>query len=75
MQVHDDPVPDMITAINNHLHLYHLYWQPVNSSDDTKRMRVMADDLLEELVQGIYHSFPLPSFILSLSLTYLAICP
>ena len=52
-----DPVPEMIVAINNYLHLYHLYRQPVCTTEDTKTMGKMADALLEELVRV----FPLDS--------------
>jgi hypothetical protein len=41
----------MIVAINNYLHLYHLYRQPVCTTEDTKTMGKMADALLEELVR------------------------
>ena len=49
-QAHD-PIPEMIIVINDYLHLYHLYRQPVNTTDDTLQMGVMADALLEELVR------------------------
>jgi hypothetical protein len=41
----------MIIVINHYLHLYHLYRQPVSTTDDTNQMGVMADALLEELVR------------------------
>jgi hypothetical protein len=43
----------MIIVINDYLHLYHLYRQPVSTTDDTHwhQMGVMADALFEELVR------------------------
>ena len=41
----------MIMVINSYLHLYHLYRQPVCTTDDTKQMGEMADALLGELVR------------------------
>ncbi len=41
----------MIIVINEYLHLYHLYRQPVSITDDIHQMGAMTDALLEELVR------------------------